>query len=120
MSRRAAMLPLAALLLALPAAAQLQASFAERRQSHWAWQPLADPAPPAVADAAWVLDPLDAFVLAQLEEHRLRPAPPAPPAVWLRRVWFDLVGLPPPPAAVAAFTADDSPAARARVVDDLL
>src|SRR5262245_15117836 len=111
----------AALVFHAGAVAQMRATF-EQRLQHWAWQPLADPTPPAVAgaDAAWVLDPLDALVLARLQQHGLRPAPPLPPAAWLRRVTFDLVGLPPSPAAVLAFEADPSPAARARVVDALL
>jgi hypothetical protein len=115
--------PVAALLLAAllgsTAPAQRDASF-EQRQQDWVWQPLLDCAPPRVADESWPRDPLDAFVLSRLEQHGLRPAAPAEPAVWLRRVWFDLVGLPPEPEAIAAFEADPSPAARARVVDQLL
>ncbi len=122
MSRRSCRLPirLAALLAVTAAAsAQMAATFTERLR-HWAWQPLADPQPPPVQNPGWLRDPLDAFVLAPLERAGLEPAPPAPPAAWLRRVTFDLIGLPPEPALVAAFMADPSPTARARVVDDLL
>ncbi|MBK8098886.1 MAG: PSD1 domain-containing protein [Planctomycetes bacterium] len=93
--------------------------FDERRR-HWAWQPLADPTPPTVRNGQWVKDPLDAFILAELEAKDLTPAPAADPATLLRRLWFDLVGLPPPPGAVAAFAADPSDAAYDRIVDDLL
>ena len=75
---------------------------------------------PAVQDAAWCLDPLDRHVLAGLEAGGRRPAPAAEPAVLLRRVHLVLTGLPPSPAAVAAFVAEPSRAAYERVVDELL
>ncbi|MBM4013561.1 MAG: DUF1549 domain-containing protein, partial [Planctomycetes bacterium] len=90
------------------------------RKSHWAWQPLAPTAPPRVADAAWPRDPLDAFVLARLEAARLAPAADAARATWLRRVSFDLIGLPPTVAEQDAFLADGRHDARERVVDRLL
>ncbi|MBL8844084.1 MAG: PSD1 domain-containing protein [Planctomycetes bacterium] len=90
------------------------------RKRHWAWQPLAPREPPAVAQRDWPRDPLDAFVLAKLEEQALQPAPDAPLAMWLRRVTFDLTGLPPTVAAQDAFLADRRPDARERVVDALL
>ena len=78
------------------------------------------PAPPAVRDVAWVKTPVDAFVLAELESRGWRPAPPADLRDWLRRVTFDLTGLPPTPEEVGAFVADASPGAEERVVDRLL
>jgi mono/diheme cytochrome c family protein len=92
----------------------------EAGKSHWAFQPVRDASPPAVADAAWPLDPVDRFVLARLEAEGLRPAADADRHAWLRRVSFDLTGLPPTPAEIAAFAADGSPAAWERVVDRLL
>ncbi|MEQ1632132.1 MAG: DUF1549 and DUF1553 domain-containing protein [Planctomycetota bacterium] len=113
---RAAMVSLA---LAVPATAQMDANF-EQRLQHWAWQPLRDTPTPQVAAPSHVADPLDAFVLSRLEQDGLQPAPPAPPEVWLRRVHFDLTGLPPRPRDVAEFAADSSRAQRERVVDALL
>ena len=91
-----------------------------RRAEHWAWQPVERPAVPAVADESWPQDDVDRFVLARLEQAKLAPAEPADPAAWLRRVTFDLTGLPPTAAEVREFLADGSPEARAKVVDRLL
>ena len=75
---------------------------------------------PAVAQAAWVRNPIDAFVLARLEHEGLTPSPEADRATLLRRVTLDLTGLPPTPAEVDAFLADTSPDAYEKVVDRLL
>jgi hypothetical protein len=91
-----------------------------REKNHWAWkQPVRRP-PPAVKDRAWVRTPVDAFVLARLEAAGLRPAPPAGREQLIRRVTFDLTGLPPTPAEVKAFVTDRSPAAWDKVIDRLL
>src|SRR6185503_2398381 len=87
---------------------------------HWSFQPVQDPPLPAVKDSSWPAAPLDRFILACLEREGLPPAPPAEPRVWLRRVTFDLTGLPPTPEEIDRFLADGSPDARARVVDRLL
>lgn len=88
---------------------------------HWAFQPLAEiVAVPAVADSHWPAGPLDRFVLARLERSRLSPAAPAPKEVWLRRVTFDLTGLPPTPAEADDFIADTTPEAFEKVVERLL
>jgi hypothetical protein len=88
---------------------------------HWAFLPLPDAVPvPAVADAKWPAGPLDHFVLARLEREGLKPSPAASREDWVRRVTFDLTGLPPEPADVDAFLADDSPRAFEKVVDRLL
>ena len=97
----------------------MDATFDQRLQ-HWAWQPLRDPATPQIENHSWIRDPIDAFVLAGLEASGLLPAPEAPPEVWLRRVHFDLTGLPPGAHDVAQFAAEASPAARERIVDALL
>jgi hypothetical protein len=92
---------------------------AEDRQ-HWAFQPVRRPEVPRVRDAGRVRNPIDAFVLAKLEWRGWRPAPPAEPGALFRRVWFDLIGLPPTPEQVAAFQKDSSAEALDRVVEDLL
>jgi hypothetical protein len=87
---------------------------------HWAFRPVKKPAPPAVKDPSWPADPIDRFVLARLAEKGLGPSPPADRRTLIRRVYFDLIGLPPTPEDVAAFEADPSPDAFAGVVDHLL
>jgi hypothetical protein len=92
----------------------------DQAAGHWSFQRLAAPAVPAVRDAQWGRNTIDAFVLHRLEERGLRPAPPAEKAALLRRAYYDLAGLPPTPDEVQAFLADDSPLAFERVVDRLL
>ena len=90
---------------------------------HWAYQPPTAHPAPAVKDTGWPRTTPDAFILARLESENLRPSPEATPAEWLRRVSFDLTGLPPGPAEFDAFTADfssDPLKARGSVVDRLL
>jgi len=88
--------------------------------SHWAFEPVRDVKPPSVRRSGWVRTPVDAFVLARLEAEGLAPADPAPRRELLRRLTFDLTGLPPTAAELAAFEADASPDAYERVVEDLL
>ena len=90
------------------------------RSKHWSWQPVRDPAPPEVRDAAWPITPVDRFVLARLEAKGIRPAPEADRRTLIRRLTFDLIGLPPTPAEVEAFVDDPSPEAYNKVVDRLL
>jgi hypothetical protein len=87
---------------------------------HWAFVPPTQPAVPDVADAAWPRNPIDRFILTELEAFDLHPAPEADRATLLRRLRFDLTGLPPTPEEVLAFLADDRPDAYERVVDRLL
>jgi hypothetical protein len=91
-----------------------------RWQPHWAFIPPRRPPIPAVSNPRWLRNPLDAFVLARLDREGLTPAPEADRVTLLRRVSFDLTGLPPTPAEVDAFLADRSPGAYERVVDRLL
>ncbi|MCA9239621.1 MAG: PSD1 domain-containing protein [Planctomycetales bacterium] len=91
-----------------------------RRQGHWAWQPVRRPELPATADHQWSHDDLDRFVLARLEGAGLLPADSADPAVWLRRVTYDLTGLPPSVAEVEEFMASTAPDKYQQVVDRLL
>ena len=90
------------------------------KREHWAWQPLTNPKLPAVRDTAWPRDSLDRFLLARLEAKGLTPVRDAGREALLRRVTFDLTGLPPTPAELDAFLQDRSTDAFARVVDRLL
>jgi hypothetical protein len=92
----------------------------EAGRRHWAYQPVLDAAPPPVQDAAWPLNEVDAFVLSKIEASGLRPSPDSATHTWLRRVSFDLTGLPPTETEIAEFVADTSPVAHERVVDRLL
>jgi hypothetical protein len=89
-------------------------------ESAWALTTPKRPALPAVRSSAWVRQPLDRFILARLDAEGLRPSPEADRAVLLRRVSFDLTGLPPTVDEVDAFLADAAPDAYERVVDRLL
>src|SRR5690606_14696400 len=89
-------------------------------RSFWSFQPVKDPPLPKVKDTTWALGPVDRFILAQLEQKGLKPSPEAEKRTLLRRVTYDLTGLPPTPAELDAFLADDSPDAWAKVVDRLL
>ena len=91
----------------------------EQRQ-HWSFVPPTRPEPPAVADRGWVRNPIDAFILRPIEEAGLAPAPEADRATLIRRLRFDLTGLPPSPEEVDAFVADPAPDAYERLVDRLL
>jgi mono/diheme cytochrome c family protein len=94
--------------------------YEQLRQSHWAWQPLTQPAPPSVRDAAWPRDDVDRFLLARLEAAGLPPVGDAGKETLLRRATYDLTGLAPSLDDLEAFLADESPEAFARVVDRLL
>ncbi|MFO0985268.1 MAG: PSD1 and planctomycete cytochrome C domain-containing protein [Planctomycetota bacterium] len=92
----------------------------QQARQFWSFAPLRASEPPSVHGAAWCTSPIDRFILASLEAHGLRPAPAADRRTLLRRVTFDLIGLPPTPDEVEAFAADSSADAYARVVDRLL
>src|SRR5882672_9083830 len=92
----------------------------KERARHWAFQPLMNAAPPQVKNTAWCRSPIDNFALAKLEAAGLTPARPADKRTLIRRVTFDLIGLPPTPAEIDAFLADESPDAFAKVIDRLL
>ncbi len=94
--------------------------FTAEQKAFWAFQPVRNPAPPAVKDSKWVQSPIDRFILAKLEERGIHPAPPADKATLLRRATFDLTGLPPTEKELESFVADRSPDAFAKVVDRLL
>ena len=94
----------------------------QRKQSHWAWQPIRDLQPPSVNNPDWCTVPADAFVLSRLEKIGLQPAADADRRTLIRRLYFDIIGLPPSVEQVEAFVADAAPdkVALQAVVDDLL
>ena len=92
----------------------------EDGREFWSLQPVADPAVPSVKNPSWVRNPVDAFVLASLEQSGLTPSPESDRRTWIRRVSFNLTGLPPTPSEVEDFLLDDSPAAYSQVVERLL
>jgi hypothetical protein len=92
----------------------------EQGRQFWSFQPPKAHPVPAVKKAAWVKSDIDRFILAPLEAKGLRPAPDADAQTLVRRVYIDLIGLPPSPEEVAAFVNDQSPDALAKVVDKLL
>lgn len=91
-----------------------------RDPNHWAFQPPAEIPVPVINNSDWSQSPIDDFILAGLGAKQLHPTPRADRRTLLRRVTFDLIGLPPTPQEIDAFLADTSPGAFARVVDRLL
>src|SRR4051812_48241196 len=89
-------------------------------RAFWAYRPLNRPSPPKVKNAAWVRNPIDAFVLAKLEEKGLTPTAPADRVALARRVYYDLTGLPPTPEQIDAFVNDKDPNAYEKLLDQLL
>jgi len=94
--------------------------FPETQKKHWAWKRVQRPALPKVHNAAWLRNPIDAFILSRFEAEELPPAPAATREQLLRRATFDLIGLPPTPEEIDAFLADKSPDAWEKVIDRLL
>ena len=83
-----------------------RATFTPEEKNFWAYQSVRDSSPPAVKNEAWIKSPIDRFILAKLESLGVAPAPPADKLTLLRRVTFDLTGLPPTPEEVHAFELD--------------
>ena len=119
----------------VPAASEPKADYLDSEREHWSLVPRARPEVPAFEtsrDRTWVrsadapealrnaVEALDAFILAKLVENGLRPAPAVDRRVLIRRLYFDLVGLPPTPTETAEFLADRSPDAYPRLVERLL
>jgi mono/diheme cytochrome c family protein len=92
----------------------------EQARDFWSFRPVVRPKAPEVKNADWARTPLDAFVLAKLEAAGLQPASPVGKTSLLRRLFYDLIGLPPRPEEVQAFLADTSANAYEKVVDRLL
>jgi cytochrome c553 len=100
-----------------PAAAPAPGS---RDHISWVFRPPVEPKVPAVRNAAWVRNPIDAFLLGKLEQKGIAPAPPASKRALLRRVYFDLIGLPPTEEEARQFLTDLAPDAYPKLVDRLL
>ena len=89
-------------------------------EKHWAYEKPLRRDPPAVQHAAWIRNPVDRFIAAEHEARGLRPRPEAPKPLLLRRLYLDLVGLPPTPQEREAFLSDPDPEAYEKLVDRLL
>ena len=87
---------------------------------HWSFQPIIRPEPPQVQNVGWVRNPIDTFILSKLEQENVTPAPEADRVSLLRRLYLDLIGLPPSLAEIDAFLADDRADGYERLVDRLL
>ncbi len=92
----------------------------EERKQHWSFRPLTRPSTPNVQQPEWCRGAIDRFLLNKLDEVGLTPNPPADRRTWIRRVTFDVIGLPPTSREIEQFLADDSPNACERVIDRLL
>ncbi len=92
----------------------------EDGRQFWSFQPVGNPIVPQPTDLNWVQSPIDAFILAKLDSAGLKPASPADRRTLIRRITFDLIGLPPTPEEVADFVSDESPAAYEQLIDRLL
>ncbi len=93
---------------------------AQRKQEHWVWEPIQNPAVPNVSDQDWPKSSIDSFILSSLEKEGLTPAKPVDRRGLIRRLNFDIIGLPPTPAEVDAFVKDYSNDAIEKEVDRLL
>ncbi len=93
---------------------------AKTKSDHWSFQPLKRADPPSVGGGAVIQNPIDKFIVSRLEEEGLTPSPEADKATLIRRIYLDLIGLPPSLAEVDAFVSDSSPDAFKRLVDSLL
>ena len=89
-------------------------------QAHWSFSPPVRPSLPDVSQPDWPTNAIDHFILARLDKAGLSPSPPANPTTLLRRLHLDLTGLPPTPAQISRYLADDTPAAYEREVERLL
>ena len=90
------------------------------KKKHWAFQPIRQPPEPDVRNFSWARNPIDSFVLARLEAKRIEPSPEADKTTLVRRLYLDLIGLPPSAEEVAAFVSDKSPEAYEELVEHLL
>jgi hypothetical protein len=114
---------IASILLLSQTGLELSADEAGYDRSHWSFRPRTTPQPPVFtepADREWLRNEIDAFVLDRLKMSHLRPAPEADRRALIRRLYFDLVGLPPSPAEIEAFISDSSLLAYEALVDRLL
>ncbi len=92
----------------------------ERFDQHWSWRPIQMPKTPVVKGDSWPSNFVDAYILDKLESAGIQPAEPASKELWLRRVYFDLIGLPPTIEQIDSFLTDESSNASEKVVAELL
>jgi mono/diheme cytochrome c family protein len=97
-----------------PRTGKAVAKYETKGKDHWAFKPITKPAPPTIGN------PIDAFVMAKLDEKGMKLSPPADKRTLIRRAYYDLIGLPPTPEEVQMFLADSSPNAFDKVVERLL
>jgi hypothetical protein len=102
-------------LVARPKAIDIEAG-----RKHWAYHPLKAPTIPTIKNTAWPSNDIDRFILARLESAGLSPGPDSKKIVLVRRLYFDLIGLPPAPEQIAQFVNDESPKAYENLVDSLV
>src|SRR4029077_19783354 len=98
-------------------------TYADRERRHWSFVKRSHPAVPSFATPAekiWAANPVDAFILQRLKQEGLKPSPAADRATLVRRLYFDMLGLPPTPAEVSQFVADKAPDAYTKLVEKLL
>jgi mono/diheme cytochrome c family protein len=103
-----------------PNLGKIRADYVALRTNHWAWQPLTQPPVPVATNDSWSHDNIDRFILAKLKTRDLLPVPDADRTTLIRRVTYDLTGLPPTPEEVDAFLKDKSTNAFPDLVDRLL
>ncbi|MCH7990766.1 MAG: DUF1549 domain-containing protein, partial [Planctomycetes bacterium] len=105
------------------AASQPEQEYTDAERSHWSFKPRSRPAVPEFtekADRNWVRTAIDAFILKRLKQEGLRPAPQADRRTLIRRLSYDLTGLPPTPEEIESFLSDRSPKAYENLIDRLL
>ena len=91
-----------------------------KKSEHWSFQPVNRPSPPTTANPGWISNPIDAFILAKLEQEGIAPAPEADRPTLIRRLYLDLLGLIPAPAEIDEFIQDQDPQAYQHLVDRVL
>lgn len=92
----------------------------QKKSSHWSFQPIARPELPPVKNVGWTRNPIDAFILAKLEQEGIEPAPEADRPTLIRRLYLDLLGLIPSPAEIDEYLQDEQPLAYERLVERIL
>src|SRR4051812_35499892 len=119
--KRFLFLPLVAVVVAAPLGAQTKGKkVTPEDREYWAYRPVKRPDAPKVKNTAWVRNPIDAFILAKLDDKGLAPAAPADRVALTRRVFYDLIGLPPTPEQLDAVLADKAPDWYEKLLDRLL
>jgi hypothetical protein len=105
---------------AAPAGGRREMVVTDEDRRHWSYRPLKAVGPPVPEEARWCRTPIDRFIVAALEARGIRPSAPADRRTLIRRLYFDVLGLPPAPEEVEAFVADPRPAAYEELVERLL